>query len=452
MKVDHQLNGDSVVDLLGVGFGPSGIALAVAIRDAVEERPEAMPLKALFLDSSPVSRWQGDMLLPNTDIQHHYLRDFATPRNPRSRYTFPNYLKESGRLFAFGLLDGNPGRIEWADYCSWVCRQVDENTLYLHRATGIKPVFDSDGHADVLKVTAHDTGADRTVDLLARNVVLCIGRQPQVPELFALHQGKNVFHSHDFLSRFTDIPDDRPTTVAVVGSGESAIEIVLYLLANLPKAEIISLHRNSGFRLHDAGNFSNEIYFPEEVDYFYSLPKRARLALIDEARPTNYSAVDDDVGNALYRQIYEDRILNRCRVQMIKRSQVTDVRERSGRLRLEIKDVYLRSTDTVLADFVILCTGYIDQPIPPLLGDMEPYLMLDGDGHPSITRNYEVLAAEKVRAGLFINGFTEITHGISDAASFSMVAVKAARTLRQLERRHRTHEQAQAVSAMAGRT
>jgi L-ornithine N5-monooxygenase len=101
---------DHMYDLIGVGFGPAGIALSVAMED--ERMPEdTSSWNALFLDKSKHAQWQADMLLPRTDIQHNFLRDFVTPYNPRSHYTFVNYLKEQGRLFSFGLLGVTPGRI-----------------------------------------------------------------------------------------------------------------------------------------------------------------------------------------------------------------------------------------------------------------------------------------------------------------------------------------------------
>ncbi len=104
----------------------------------------------------------AEMLLPGTDIQHHYLRDLATPRNPRSRYTFPMYLKEKDRLFTFGQFSSNPGRIEWSDYVKWVADQVSENTLYRHKFLNVEPIVSSETKAvEMVQVSTQDlnTGA-----------------------------------------------------------------------------------------------------------------------------------------------------------------------------------------------------------------------------------------------------------------------------------------------------
>lgn len=58
-------------DLIGVGFGPTHIALAVAF---VEERPGK---RALFLDSRKVFAWHPALLLPASRMQISFLKDLA---------------------------------------------------------------------------------------------------------------------------------------------------------------------------------------------------------------------------------------------------------------------------------------------------------------------------------------------------------------------------------------
>jgi L-ornithine N5-monooxygenase len=82
MKAEH----DAVLDVLGIGFGPANIALAIAL----EECGSGNSVRFIERRSNPT--WHPDMLLDGADIQNNPLRDFVTPRNPRSRYTFVNYL------------------------------------------------------------------------------------------------------------------------------------------------------------------------------------------------------------------------------------------------------------------------------------------------------------------------------------------------------------------------
>jgi L-ornithine N5-monooxygenase len=419
-------------DVVGVGFGPSGIALAAAIADSAEDEEADPAVDALFLDGGSMASWQAELLLPGTRIRHHFFRDFATPRNPRSRFTFVNYLKESDRLFAFGLLEKGPGRIEWADYCRWVADQLADMVLYQHQVTEIRPVPDRGTPADRLAVTALNLRTKRKRTFHARNVVLCTGRAPHVPDLFTSFIGRRVFHSSAYLSSIASLPVSSEATVAVVGSGQSAIEILLHLLENYPRTKLVSLSRGTGFRLHDMGEFSNEIYFPAAVDEFFPLPKSIREEILRDAWYTNYSSVDAQTSQTLYARRYEEGVTGSPHAIFLTRSEVTDLVDDGTQLHLTITNKLTRASHRSQVDMMILCTGYRREQCPSVLEPLRGYLLHDAENDLEVTRDYEVQTTHELMAGLFINGLSELSYGVSDAASFSMVALKAERTLRQL--------------------
>ena len=106
---------ETVYDIVGIGFGPSNLALAIGLEESDS------PLSFRFLDAKKRPDWQDEMLLSGSDIQNNPLRDLVTPRNPRSRYGFVNYLKETGRLFDYlNLPLTYPLRREYAEYIKWV--------------------------------------------------------------------------------------------------------------------------------------------------------------------------------------------------------------------------------------------------------------------------------------------------------------------------------------------
>ncbi len=86
--------GNQILDVIGVGFGPSNLAFAVA----VEERQCSVsrPLSTLFLEKQDNFVWHQDMLLPGSKMQISFLKDLVTLRNPHSRHTFISYLHEKG--------------------------------------------------------------------------------------------------------------------------------------------------------------------------------------------------------------------------------------------------------------------------------------------------------------------------------------------------------------------
>lgn len=189
---------DCLYDLICVGFGPAGIALATAIEDWVEARGTARPRGIRFLERAGATTWHGNLLLPGTVINHHYLRDLATPRNPRSRFTFPNYLKEVGRLFDLGHLDGNVGRLEWSSYISWVANQLSYYVQYNQDVEDIRPVTNS---ATVKHLRVVTKGGC----YLTRNLVLAAGAKPRVPLLYRPYLGDKCFHTNEFLEKISPL-------------------------------------------------------------------------------------------------------------------------------------------------------------------------------------------------------------------------------------------------------
>ena len=418
-------------DVVCVGFGPAGIALATAIEDALEAGDDAPSV--VFLDRAASSAWQPDMLLPGTDIQHHFLRDFATPRNPRSRFTFANYLREQGRLFPFCLFGARVGRIEWSDYVEWTASEVTLPVRYRHDVLRIEPVVEN-GAIERLLVVARDLDSGLARQLVARNVVLSLGQVPSVPPLFEPRLGPGIFHSSTFLRSIRRFRPEEAPAFAVVGAGQNAGEIILDLAHRFPDSTIYSVARNSGFRLYDLGHFSNQVYFPEETDYFHDLPRAGREAVFEDVRLTNYSSIDADVSSALYLLTYEERLLGRERIHMLRRLQPVDAREENGRYRLVLQEVYRGDRREIDVDAIVLCTGFREQRFPALLEGLRPYLRLDEGGDPDVSRAYRVATDGRLQARIYLNGMTEWRHGISNATSFSMTALRAQEILDDIRR------------------
>jgi len=128
---------ETVFDLIGVGFGPSNLALAVRLA----ERNGTRPFAHCFVERQPEFGWHRGMLLDDCRMQISFLKDLVTMRDPKSRYTFINYLFERGRLNEFvNLKNFYPTRIEFHDYLSWVADTFDEHVHYSETVTAIEPV------------------------------------------------------------------------------------------------------------------------------------------------------------------------------------------------------------------------------------------------------------------------------------------------------------------------
>jgi L-ornithine N5-oxygenase len=413
---------EETFELLGVGFGPAGIALATAIedwREAEGHSPSEHP-KVKFFERRHDSGWQSALLLPGTDINHHFLRDVATPRNPRSRFTFTNYLKEKGRLFSFGLLRGAATRIEWSDYVLWVANQLQQYAAYDTEVTAIEPWIE-DGVVKLLKVQTSAGSA------LTESAVINGGQKAKVPEEFKPWLGDRFFHTSNFLPAIANLDRSAPLTFVVVGSGQSAAESIIYLADEFKHSRFFSVHRRIGFKLLDDGHFSTQIYFPEETDYFHNLRPDHRAHALQDIWLTNYSTIDWEVSRTLYAKMYEATVLGEERVFILNRRRVADIERKNGKYMLNLADVYSGDPMRVEADVVILCTGFMEEIFPACLQKLRPYLEVDETGGLEVDREYQVASRESFRPRIFLNGLCERTHGMSDSTSFSMMALKAGR-------------------------
>jgi len=120
-----QSSPDELLDLLCVGFGPASLAIAIALHDSVPAS-SSNPPKALFLEKQSQFAWHAGMQLPGAKMQISFLKDLATPRDPRSKFTFINYLFSQGRLNHFiNLSTFLPTRIEYEDYLRWCAKHFE---------------------------------------------------------------------------------------------------------------------------------------------------------------------------------------------------------------------------------------------------------------------------------------------------------------------------------------
>src|SRR2546423_3096035 len=111
-------------EVLAIGAGPSNLALAVAIEELA---PDDLARRTLVIEQHDGVAWQRGMLLPWAQSQVSFLKDLVTLRNPRSRFSFVNYLHSVGRLDDFVNMGSFlPFRLEISDYLSWVTQSLEK--------------------------------------------------------------------------------------------------------------------------------------------------------------------------------------------------------------------------------------------------------------------------------------------------------------------------------------
>ena len=416
-------------DVLGIGFGPANLALAIALEE------EGHDLDVRFLEARPGPSWQSAMMLDGSDIQNHPVRDLVSLRNPRSRYSFINYLFENGRLLEhLNLPMEFPLRKEYAQYVTWAAGHFSGLVDYDVHVTGVAVDRDAEGRA--LYTVTTSTGATHQ----ARALVIGTGRAPFIPEPFDTVDSPRIFHLTRYLPALRELeelgvagPGDRsPRAVTVIGGSQSAVELTLELARRFPDTRVTTLVRSLTLREKDSSPFSEEGYFPGFTDYYYRASRERKDAIDSYMRLTNYSSADGDVLRELYRLIYEQRLDGDQKVFVSGSRQVRAIEVREDGVRLSVDELNTGESEEHQADFVVLATGFRDlspaahqQRVPALMDGVADDFVFDSHGYLAVGPDYEVQPLGAGTPALFLNGLCESTHGIGDAGSFSLLSLRA---------------------------
>jgi L-ornithine N5-oxygenase len=414
---------NQIHDLIGVGFGPANIALAVALE---ELQPEMRPV---FFESRDSVIWQPEMLLSGSDTQNHPVRDLVTPRNPRSHYSFINFLFEQGRLLEYLNLGLEfPLRKEYNQYIAWVASHFADQVRYGSTVEHLAFATLPDG------TDGYQVGLTSGETHMARVVVLAPGRTPYFPPPFDQSSSDRVVHLTRYASTVERFRSElKIGRMAVIGGSQSAVELTLDLARRFPDADVVNITRGFGFRLKDTSPFMEESIMPGFVDYYFHASQASKDVLDAELRFTNYSAADGDVLRDLYVLMYEQRLDGAQRVFVRNNSLVTDMRADDHGVRLTVRERHYGQVDSERFDLVVLATGFRNfgnrpdqERYPAILGDLAPYLARTEQDSVAVSYDYRVSGADGRQVPpLFLYNLCESSHGISDAGSFSLLSLRA---------------------------
>ncbi|WP_244967065.1 lysine N(6)-hydroxylase/L-ornithine N(5)-oxygenase family protein [Streptomyces cacaoi] len=405
-----------VRDLVGVGFGPANLALAVAL-----EEHEGPPLDALFLEKRPRLAWHPGMLLEDATMQVSFLKDLATLRNPRSAFSFLSYLHDRGRLVDFiNHKEFFPSRVEFHDYLDWAAGHVAHRVRYDTAAVAVRPVTEAQTVVAFDVVTREADGGERTER--ARNIVLGTGLVPRMPEGVA--RSERVWHSEELLPRIEELTGPPPTSFAVVGAGQSAAEVAAHLHSRFPDSRIDALLPSYGYSPSDDSPFANRVFDPEAVDHFYDAVPAVRERFYEQHGNTNYAVVDLDLINELYRRSYQESVRGTRRLHFWPMCRVEGADSGPDGVRLRVNRLLEDRSTELDAGVAVFATGYHPMDAASLLGPAAELCKRDSAGRLRVSREYRVETSADVTAGIYLQGGIEHTHGIS-ASLLSNIAVRA---------------------------
>jgi lysine N6-hydroxylase len=412
--------GGRVHDVVGIGIGPFNLGLACL--------SAPLDLDAVFLDAADEFRWHPGMMIDGATIQVPFLADLVTMADPTSPYSFLQYLKATGRLYAFYIRESfYPLRAEYDAYCRWAAAQLD--SLRWGRRVVALEVDPEDPDLWLVRAvrgrSGAGTGAATEESYRARHVVLGTGTSPVVPAALRGLLGTDrpgspagaddragglAVHSADYLphrERLAAAP-----SVTVIGSGQSAAEVYRDLLGTLPgrDARLDWVTRSPRFFPMEYTKLTLELTSPEYTDHFHGLPHEQRRALGREQRSL-YKGISGPLVDEIYDTLYRLSLDGPVPTTLLTDTELlaADRDDATGEYVLRLRHAQLGEVHERRTSALVLATGYAAQ-VPDFVLGVRDRLDWDPDGRFAVARDYSV---DGGRGRVFVQNAEEHTHGLT---------------------------------------
>ncbi|TGM44679.1 ornithine monooxygenase [Leptospira levettii] len=406
-----------MIDVLGIGFGPSNLSLAIQLKELAFFNDK----KVRFFEKKKSFSWQPGLLLPNTNLQIHFLKDLVTLINPKSPFTFINYLKEQGRLSDFINLNVSyPSRMEFNDYLFWAANKFEDIVSYNSYITDIEPKYNGNQVSHFKVTYVHDNIPN---EIETRHLVIASGRSPKIPSaFFQIYDGINVIHSDQFtkseVHKIASENNLKDHKIAIIGAGQSAAEIFLYLLESKnPNLKVVNFIRQFGYSPADSSSFRNKVFDPDFVDVFYNLPSEAKNNILESLLNTNYSVVDPDLISKIFTKLYHmqhfDRSNNGAIVSLSEIKNV--IRNSENKIEIEYSSKINSKVEKQEFDYIVLATGFEQAFLyKKYFNKFKDIIQYGNDSNLEVNRDYSIKFKKCSEAKLFLQGYSEMNHGIAD--------------------------------------
>ncbi|RNJ42732.1 hypothetical protein B5V01_22210 [Mesorhizobium erdmanii] len=337
-----------------VGSGPANLALLTCLK----ERGSSVLDSLEVLERRDSAEWHPGIAFEDSMLQVSLFKDLAFLRNPASPFTFFSFLRDKELLDHF-IHTNNlyPSRKLFSDYLVWVSRFFANKISFGKEAVAVR-FHEKPSGTQTLVVMTRDVSSGDVSEIEADDVVVSLGHEPYIPEELAVDSGR-VVHSNFFLSHANEGMINANARIAVVGSGQSAGEIVRFLLQHREVSEVIVVGRRHLFEQTDDNPFVNDFYtYPHSLK-FAELPLEDRKRFLSDTRNTNFSTVTKDVLKSIYDLRFEDQACGRDRLRLFPYTEITAAKRLENGLRLDLRGIGGRPDSTTLEIELLVCaTGF----------------------------------------------------------------------------------------------
>ena len=390
-------------------LGPFNLGLA-CLTDPIDD------LDGVFLEARDELAWHPGMLLDDATLQVPFLADLVTMADPTSRWSFLNYLKETGDLYPFYIRES-----------LLPAPQASTTTTAAGRPSGWAAVrfgqpvvgVEHDG-ASYVVTHRHRRGAPRPAAGARRRHVA--ERAVCSEDLLPVPGSRRRPRLAPRPARPPERPSTRRTTCAhkerlqgldsitIVGSGQSAAEIYYDLLAESPDHgyHLTWLTRSPRFFPMEYTKLTLEMTSPEYTAYFQALPELTRRRLLREQRSL-YKGISGDLVDAIFDLHYRLRVTgDGPRTTLV----TNTARHRCdpGRRAATTSTCTTSETDErfgLRTEGLVLATGY-SATVPTFLDGVRDRIAFDEHGRYVVSPTY---AIDHAGEEIFVQNAEEHTHG-----------------------------------------
>jgi len=395
----------SSLDLIGIGVGPANLSLAALLQPCDG-------IRSLFFERNAEFRWHPGLMLPNSALQVHHIKDLVTLADPTSRYSFLAFLSRHKRLYSF--VNANFTQVlrsEFDEYMRWVCSELPN----LKFDCAVEEVTSDAG--GFLVHTSRGTWR-------SHHLVIGTGVRPKLPACTVPHLGTTVWHASQHLFQTAQLAGKR---VVVVGGGQSGAEVFLHLVSSgdaLPDS-VVWLSRRGNFAPLDDSPFTNELFTPGYSDYFFELPRAVKQRVLEDQKLAS-DGVSMSTLEAIYRRLYELKFLteSRCRADLRPGRELEGLDRTATGWRLSIRHEHTRAVELVDADAVVLATGY-EQSLPACLEPCQ-HLVHRDHGDLVVNPDFSIACDGPPGSRIYVQNGARGQRGIADP-NLSLLAWRSAK-------------------------
>jgi lysine N6-hydroxylase len=396
-------------EVLAIGAGPANLSLA-ALADPISE------CSVSLVESRASVSWHPGLLWGSSRLQVSSVKDLVSLVDPRSRFSFVNFLHEQGRLYRHLIANSDyVSRKEFDQYFTWVAQllgvSLDETV----------EAVEHDGRRFAVHTSRGQWSAD--------HLVLGVGQVPCVPGFARSLTNAGLWHASHHLDRGLPVGGK---DVLLVGGGQSGAEVALDLISGrtgMPR-RLTWVTGSDDFSPLNDSPFANEWFNPSYVEYFHELPDEQRSVLLGK-QVSAIRGITPDLLAQIYKRLYEIDYLSTGRFGhcLLAGVELADLAEAAGGFRGCLLDTVTKTRREIKCDLVVLATGFRTR-LPDFMEPLAARLPTADDAY-RVDRDYRVPWDGPDANRIYVQNGARRTHGISDP-NLSLASWRSATILNSL--------------------